>query len=57
MPAKKEVEGEIAKEEIVKAIKKLKKRKSAGLCGIPNEAWIYEAEIIRGELKDYINKV
>ena len=37
---RKQLEGEIKEEEIVNAIRKLKKRKATGIDGIPNEAWI-----------------
>ena len=54
---RKKLEGEIKEEEIVNAIKKLKRRKATGIDGIPNEAWIEGIEQLKEELKIYLNKV
>ena len=54
---RKKLKGEIKEEEIINAIKKLKRRKATGIDGIPNEAWIEEIEKLKEELKICLNKV
>ena len=54
---RRKLEGEIKEEEILKTIKKLKRKKATGTDGIPNEAWIERTEQLRQELKICLNKV
>ena len=49
--------GVIKEEEIMNAIKKLKRRKATGIDGIPNEAWREGIEQLKEELKISLNKV
>ena len=55
--SRRKLEGEIGEEEIVKAIKQLKRRKATGIDGIPNEAWIEGIHQIKRDLKDCLDKV
>ena len=54
---KQKEEDEISVSVVKKAIKKLKKRKSAGPDGIPNEAWIYGRDQLCGVLTRVLNKI
>ena len=50
-------EREITKEEVDRAIRRLKKRKALEPDGIPNEAWIYARDILREPLTKVLNKI
>ncbi|XP_011685761.1 PREDICTED: uncharacterized protein PF11_0207-like [Wasmannia auropunctata] len=50
-------EEDIKEEEVWSALRKMKKKKAAGIDGIPTEAWLYAGEWLRGRLLDLLKLI
>lgn len=50
-------EEDIKEEEVWSALRKMKKKKAAGIDGIPTEAWLYAGEELRGRLLDLLKLI
>lgn len=50
-------EEELEEEEIEKQLRKMKRKKAAGMDGVTNEAWLYSEGKIRTKLKELIRRV